>query len=135
MKPALEKMLRPQADTGWLKLSEALETEIKEAAAVAVPGDVFTSEGAGWMQEAFRMDLVGALAGRAATADEDEVMAQDAGRLAAPLRPYFAMDDDLTEQQRVAAVRGYFYSQRVGRTCITALPVSTTRASFAFCIS
>ena len=103
MKPALEKMLRPQAGSGWLKLSEALETEIREAAAVAVPGDVFSSEGAGWMQEAFRMDLVGALAGRAATADEDEVMAQDAGRLAAPLRPYFAMDDDLTEQQRVAA--------------------------------
>lgn len=134
MKPALEKMLRPQADTGWLKLSEALETEIKEAAAKAVPGDVFSCEGAGWMQEAFRMDAVDAEQGRPTTAEEDDIMARDAGRLplAVQLDGVDPGYDVLTEQQRVAVVRGYVYSQRVGRTCITTLPVSATPST---CIS
>ena len=133
------KMLRPDDhDFAWLDIKKPMRDLLRVAANKDIDDTEFTSQGASWMQEARRMDEVDAMEGRVLDASEKQVLTQQSGRLDEPHE--LGLDDladSATEQQKSAAARngkdaqGYLWSQRVGRTCITALPVSSTGA-FAF---
>jgi hypothetical protein len=132
------KMLRPDHDFRWLDIKKPMRDRLIEGANTDIDDTEFTSQGASWMQEARRMDEVDAMEGRDLDASEQQVLTQQSGRLDEPHE--LGLDDladSATEQQKSAAARngkdaqGYLWSQRVGRTCITALPVSSTGA-FAF---
>jgi hypothetical protein len=129
------KMLRPDHDVAWLKIQKPMRDRLMEAANTDITDTEFTSEGASWMQEARRMDEVDAMEGRDLEASEQQVLSQESGRLdEAHELGLDDLPDGATAQQKSAASRngkdaqGYFWSQRVGRTCITALPVSSTGA-------